>query len=379
MQFLGRSWPARGTVPQWCCSFRALLLSALVGATSAVQAMSTQLQADVYSPALPIDDFLNDWQGRLDRQATAASAHAELRLQPLQTSNLQVFWRYDYTLRHSQDMSQLYWQFKNKQLLDPSSRYRLWLDAEHLEFVAVSTQWRWPLADWGTLQIEPFAGLTLEGLSGQFEGDFSTVSGASNHDRLLAGQAALSYQHNSVVFKKLDDPGLNSRGWTLGADVSWLYQSPKGLRSTIRAQQPIGWAWWTDHARTTTYHLDHDQNRLPQSRIEGQAVPDSFRQRLPWLVRTDWTWPLVGAVSLEAHSLHDRTGGLYQLGVGHAFFQHNLSGGIELPSQAFWLAIEQSCTSERRVCLQTKLISDSFSFNQARRLGLALSLQLALP
>lgn len=349
-----------------------LILLFISSISAAEEKMYFQLRADVYSDVLPIHAFINKWHSDDFQKGEHAFAHGKMRLGVKNGAwDMGWVWMYDYQLKFSQDLSELYYQVQNQQLVDANKTYDIKLKAQHIDAIGARFAYQWQMNDWSLI-----TGLTA--LSGRhfLDGKARALGQTNMQDTLLERVEWL----NGVIDYTYDRPALkeDKLGWNEKVRQGYGYALDLKLQGNItpawqlmlNIEDIYSYMYW-EEAPQTAYSLAYDRNSRPRFDIRGQLDTQAeFIQRLPFKVYSELNYQALSKPwSLGISSLSNQDLSLWQVNASWRNEQDiKWSAHLEPQTQAAGISIEQKY-------FNVKYMADHWNSNRAKRQSALLSAQ----
>ncbi len=356
--------------------------------------------ASSYSPALSIHQFVDDWDGQLTKGDYAfAQGRTAIDFQPASSStnesvkdSTNIFnkkgdslgyglgyglaMRYDYLLKFNEPTADVYWRYKNKQMLDTDKGYPLTIDAKHNQRVGANMFITLPVAD--NWQIQPRLHLWKgsHAIDGRIMGKLSTLKQAQPitedsklHDNIDKADLSLNYHYDKPALKeeKLQWLPKKPDGYGYSFDLAIQGKLTDATYLRVEGYDLLGTMYWRDMPMTR-YDFDYDVSGRPPYTLEGQLDTEDYQQDLPWRVESQLTHRLTDDWQLALSSQVNDVSHLHQLS---ATYQTELpinnqqqpiaiSGIVEPQTRSYGLAIDTEYAG-------LKWLTDDIDTNKAKR------------
>lgn len=330
------------------------------------------VQADVYSEALSIDSFTDNWRGSPLKKGDTAFAQGKIELRQEQDAfQYGIVWQYDYLLHFTPDTARLYYQVQNKLPLTPNAQYDLLIKANHIESVGFRFGYTFELnQDWQlNTGLNILKGRKL--LQGDLTG-FGQTNSAQNTQDLLNTvdnlQANIDYNYSKPALKE------GTLGWNPDAPTGYGVSIDMMLTGLITPELKFIFAMnnlygrmrWDD-VPNTRYDANYELNRLPHFNVTGQlSQGKKLTQKLPYRIDSSLTYqpnqsPWSASASLYANELMQ----LWQVSAYRDFAEYKVGLHAEPQTETFGLSV-----GKKNFGIQ--YMTDDLNTNHAKRMSLGL-------
>lgn len=323
------------------------------------------LNANLYSEPVSIHTFTDHWETNDFKAGENAWAHGRLQTGVKDKNwDFSLVWLYDYQLKFSKDLSQLYYQLENHQEITANKKSNLYLEAQHIDALGMRIAYDWEIQEnWQlTTGLSIYNGRNFVSGNAHIMGETNTEELLLNRINWLDGYLDYQYNHPALKEEKL--------GWNKRANTSYGYGVDFILNGRINdnwfiqlnVQDIWSYLYWSDAPRTS-YTLDFQQDRRPRTNLQGQLTTKSITQKIPYKIYNSINYQFkTKPYQIGLSHIIDKNVTLWQFNM---YWQpKNIQYGLHIEPQTQALGI-----SLQHHNFSFKYISDRPDMNKSRRLG----------
>ncbi len=333
----------------------------------------TKFNSFVYSEAVSISDFIDDWQG--DYQGgNIALVNSKLEV-GVKYSGLQLslFKKYNYELKFSKDTAEFYYQTQNKKPLDIGRTYQLNIEPHQIYSEGARLGYQHYFSN-KRLSLQ-FGVSYLQGKKLTTGKLYGTANANSDKDYDFLFNVDDYFYSEDRLFERPIEYVPEGHGYSFDATLNWRI-TPK-LFTQIELTDLAGRIYWENAPYTTaaaasdTKQYDDEGYLTYKPVLSGVESNRDFTQKLPLYGQFQLGYQL-SSINLIVKT-------------DHTAIKNFTSFGINFPTNKatqwqFFYNVTAKALSFGYLSkyFSTHLISDSTNLNQANTLGFSLALTLPL-